>query len=383
MSDIGFSVIFFACVCISFLLSGMEAGLFQLNRLRLRNMGRRGDQRANVLLQYLEKPEQFLWTILVGNILANVVVVTMGAVYIKKLIPCGVTFWTVFLFFVFAFYLVCDLIPKMLFRFYATPLCLPTVYPFKFIYTMFSPIVIIINQVAKNVIKLTGGKAYTGKIFASREEIKHFMREASAGLSREELMMIDRVLDIKNITVKHLTIPFQKVTAVDLRAPISEALNLFNKTGYSHLPVIQKKNGDIAVAGIISLRDVIYHVDTQPTGPDQNKPSGKNENSMSVSTKKTDSENNVHTPLEGADSRPTVQTPKHMDSQDVSTPVRTIAHYIKPALFIHEDVKLEDALKKLQRSGRKLAIVLNSEHKEIGIITLNDILGFMFGEVEL
>lgn len=344
MSDYGFSIIFFIGLCISFLLSGMEAGVFQLNRLRLRNMGRHGDTRANVLLNYLERPEQFLWTILVGNILANVVVVMMSAVYLKKLINNNGVFWIAFLIFVFAFYLVCDLVPKMLFRLYATPLCLSMARPFKIIAIVLSPIVLIINRVAKFVIKWTGGKEYTGKIFASREEIKHFMRETSAGLSKEELMMIDRVLDIKDVTVKHLTIPFHNVTTVDLHAPITAALDLFNKTGFSHLPVTHKKNGNIVVAGIISLHDVIYSVDAPIEIEAQKESLHENEN------------------------RPTTFM---------------VAHYVKPALFIKEDVKLEEALKKLQRSGREIAIVLNSDNKEIGIITLNDILGFVFGEVEL
>lgn len=358
MSDIVFTIVFFVGICVSFLLSGIEAGLFQLNRLRLRNMVRRGDKRATTLMQYLEQPERFLWTILVGNIIANVTVVTMAAIFIKKLINNTAVFWFVFLIFVFAFYVVCDLIPKILFRTYSTPLCLSLVFPFRFIYTILSPIVFVINQVAKNVIKLTGGKAYTGKIFVSREEVRYFMREASDGLSKEELTMIDRVLDIKKITVKHLTIPFHEVTTVDLRAPIQIALDLFNKTGFSHLPVIQKKNGNIAVAGIISLRDVIYSVDAPLAC------SGK-EPSHQISENKSSNDF------------------KELDNLESIPAVKTIAHYLKPALFIHEDIKLEEALRKLQRSGRKLAIVLDSEHREIGIITLNDILGFMFGEVEL
>lgn len=344
MNDVAFSIIFFIGLCISFLLSGMEAGLFQLNRLRLKNMGRHGDKRANVLLRYLEQPEQFLWTILVGNILANVTVVAMSAVYLRKMINNNWLFWIAFLIFVFAFYLVCDLVPKMTFRLNATQLCLSLARLFKLIYIILSPIVLIINHVANILIKWTGGKAYTGKIFASKEEIKYFMRETNAGLSKEELMMINRVLDIKDITVKRLTIPFQNVTVVDLHSPINVALELFNKTGYSHLPVIQKKNGNSVVAGIISLRDVIYNLDL---------------------------------PLE---------SDKENSSADVNEKrpgIFMVAHYVKPALFINENVTLEDALKKLQKSGRKIAIVLNAENKEIGIITLNDILGFIFGEVEL
>src|SRR3954452_16895130 len=60
---------------LSFLFSGMEAGVLALNRLRVRQLMRTGNRRAQLLHQYLEKPEDFLWTILIGNTLANFVAI--------------------------------------------------------------------------------------------------------------------------------------------------------------------------------------------------------------------------------------------------------------------------------------------------------------------
>ena len=59
------------CLLLSFMLSGMEAGVFALNRLRIRRLARSGNGQARRLHGFLEKPEQFLWTILVGNTLVN------------------------------------------------------------------------------------------------------------------------------------------------------------------------------------------------------------------------------------------------------------------------------------------------------------------------
>src|SRR4051795_8649230 len=60
-----------ACAVLSFVLSGMEAGVFALSRLRIRQQMRAGKRSALVLHRYLENPENFLWTILVGNTVAN------------------------------------------------------------------------------------------------------------------------------------------------------------------------------------------------------------------------------------------------------------------------------------------------------------------------
>src|SRR5262245_49809782 len=70
-------LVFVFCLALSFFLSGMEAGVFELSRLRIRHLMRAGQPRARVLYGYLEKPENFLWTILVGNTLANFVAVSL------------------------------------------------------------------------------------------------------------------------------------------------------------------------------------------------------------------------------------------------------------------------------------------------------------------
>src|SRR6266700_4961685 len=64
-------IVFAICLALSFLLSGMEAGVFALSRLRVRQQMRSGRRSAKVLHHFLENPENFLWTILVGNTVAN------------------------------------------------------------------------------------------------------------------------------------------------------------------------------------------------------------------------------------------------------------------------------------------------------------------------
>ena len=67
-------LLFATCLVLSFILSGMEAGVFALSRLRIRRQMRAGKRSARVLHDYLENPENFLWTILVGNTVANFII---------------------------------------------------------------------------------------------------------------------------------------------------------------------------------------------------------------------------------------------------------------------------------------------------------------------
>src|ERR1700761_9336544 len=77
------------CFGASFLLSGMEAGVFALNRLRIRRLARAGKPSARILNDFLEKPERFLWTILVGNTLANFIILGWLLAELHELFPVG------------------------------------------------------------------------------------------------------------------------------------------------------------------------------------------------------------------------------------------------------------------------------------------------------
>jgi CBS domain containing-hemolysin-like protein len=62
---------------------------------------------------------------------------------------------------------------------------------------------------------------------------------------------------------------------------------------------------------------------------------------------------------------------------------KTAADYVRPALYLDEDLRLEVALRRMQRSGQRLAVVLGRDRREIGIVSLQDILKVVFGEVSL
>ncbi|HEY9174249.1 MAG TPA: CBS domain-containing protein, partial [Verrucomicrobiae bacterium] len=64
-------------------------------------------------------------------------------------------------------------------------------------------------------------------------------------------------------------------------------------------------------------------------------------------------------------------------------PTRPVSAFLKPALFLDEDIRLEVALRRLQRAGQPLAVVLGRDKQELGVVSLEDILKTIFGEVKL
>ena len=313
---------------LSFLFSGMEAGVLALSRLRVRQLMRTGNLRAVILHDYLEKPEDFLWTILVGNTLANLAAVGLLAVLLHQWLGNWPVLLTAsFLAVMFLFYALCELLPKMLFRMFPNRLCLSVAGPFRFIHLALSPLVVFMTRLSRGLLHWTGGKTFTGNLFGSREEMRLFMQESAQGLTSEERMLINRVLDLQNITVRNVTIPMDQVATVTMQTPMGEALKISQERKVYQLPVWRGGGGAMRIAGLLSLRAVLYQAELDTS--------------------------------------------------------RTAGDYVKPAFFLEEETRLEEALKRMQRGGQRLAIVLGRDQREVGIVSLQDILKVIFGEVKL
>ena len=319
---------FIACLAVSFVLSGMEAGVFALSRLRIRQQMRAGKASAKVLHDYLENPENFLWTILVGNTVANFLI--LGWLVMRLHGALGdfrVWFVVVFSVAVFLFYAFFDLLPKMLFRMYPNRLCVLLARPFRFLHLALRPLVALVETFSGVLLRWRGGKVFTGHLFGNREELRLVMQDSAQAFTSEERAMINRVLDLQTLTVRQAMKPLDQAVAITAQTPVSAALALCRERGFTRLPVWESREGGQRIIGLLALNTLLY----QP-------------------------------------------------ALDMAKPV---GDYVKPALFLDEDLRLEVALRRLQRSGQRLAIVLSRERREIGLLSLQDVLKVIFGEVSL
>jgi CBS domain containing-hemolysin-like protein len=141
--------------------------------------------------------------------------------------------------------------------------------------------------------------------------------------------MIGRVLDLQNITIRQITTPMSKVVAVPAQSPVAEVLTLGRERGVNRLPVWreQQKQGERRVEGLLNIWSLLYA--------------------------------------------------ENLDEK------KTARDFLKPALFLDDEMRLEVALRQMQRTGQRLAIVLGRDQRELGIVSLQDILKTIFGEVRL
>jgi len=316
------------CLCASFLLSGMEAGVFALSRLRVRRLARAGKPSAKLLHGFLEKPENFLWTILVGNTLANFLILGWTLLKLREAL-LGHQIWiaAAFAAAVFLFYALFDLLPKMFFRAHPNQLCLLAAPVFRLLHVVLSPLVLIVEDVSKIMLRLTGGRAFTGRLFGSREEMRSVMQESAQAFTSDERAMINRVLDLQNFTVRQIARPLAEVVTVEAQTPLGDAFRLARERRLWRLPVRETRDGHPRIAGLLALGPLLYR-----------------------------------------------------DDLDLQKPA---AAHMTPALFVNENMRLEVALRLMQRAGHRLAIVLAREGAETGVVSLEDILKVMFGEMKL
>ena len=316
------------CLVASFLLSGMEAGVFALNRLRIRRLARGGQPSAQILNRFLEKPEKFLWTILVGNTLANFII--LGWILAKLhewFLGQTILIVTLFAVIVFFFYTFFDLLPKMLFRAHPNTLCLSAARGFRIVNVLLGPLVLIVEEVSQAILHWTGGQVFKGQLFGNREEMRAVMRESGQTLTDDEHAMVNRILDLQNFSVGQIAKPLAEMVAVEAPTPLREAIALARAKNLSRLPVWEVRDGQRRIAGLLDIGPLLYR-----------------------------------------------------ESLDVEKPASA---YMFPAVFVNEGIRLEVALRLMQRAGQRMAIVLSRERAEIGLVAVKDILRVMFGEMKL
>ena len=229
---------------------------------------------------------------------------------------------------VFLFYALFDLLPKMLFRAHPNQLCLAAANVFRPVHFVLRPLVWLVKTASTALLRWTGGHAFTGRLFGNREEMRAVMQESAQALTTDERAMINRVLDLQNFTVRQIATPLAQTVAVEAQTPIRDVLAL------------AREQETFAPAGLGNAR--------RPA---------------------------PHRRLAGAGRRCCSAMNSICD--------KPASAHMTPALFLDEDMRLEVALRRMQRAGQRLAIVLGRDRSEIGIVSLEDILKVMFGEVKL
>lgn len=310
-----------------FLFAGVESGLFALSRLRVRQQTRAGNRRAATLNGYLADSEGFLRTVATGVSLFQVLAIGCAILLFYKfsrhapgLFPFVLVAAGI------VFYVPGSVLPRVLFQIYPNRLCIFLAPFFWFLALPVKPLEWLVARVAAMPFSPLRGRPFRGKVYGTRDELRLMMQE-TPGLTNEERAMIHHVLDLQNLSVKQVSVPISKVATVSTDTPVSEVLAIYRERGFSRLPVWKVEASRRYLAGLVDLSSLIFEEELDET----------------------------------------------KKAEDV----------LSPCVFFPAEMRLEVALRELQRTNQRLAIVKDRDGTELGIVSLQDILKVIFGEVSL
>ena len=306
--------------------AGAETGLISLNRVRLRHEVERQNRRALILNGFVENTERLLGTTLLGNSLANVLVGVYASVLAVHFFGRGrveVTLAATIL--ASALLLVVgEIAPKTLFRRYPHRLCMTMADALNATAWLLAPFVGVLGFIMRAVVRL-GGKAEPPRsFFVNREELKYLAKEGEAGgaLTSEEREMIDGVFDFPYKTVHDVMVPLARAVTVRSDTSLTELFQTSQRSGFARFPV---SDGD-RIIGIVNIYEILF----DDTGRDR----------------------------------------------------QTAGQLMQKPQFVLSTERVNRVLPVLRAGRRPISIVIDPQGKHVGLLTIEDIVEEIVGDVE-
>lgn len=304
--------------------SGSEIALVHADRLKLYHLANQGHRGAALVLKLFHKPEVLLGTTLVGTNISVVVLTTLGTILMIRFFGEYGDIYA-FLLFTPLFLIVGEVVPKSVYQQKADLLGPIIVYPLQFFSWLFYPVVFVFSWVARRVAHLAGVEISPLELFTNREQIRTVIEMAEQGadidvFDRDRIMRVTRFADT---TVGQAMIPITEMTTLSNDKTTQDAVRLARQRAHFRLPIYEGEHNQII--GIVSF--TMWDL---------------------------------------------------MDPKLIEQP---LSELMKPAYYVTTHQLLDDLLHILQQRKDHMAIVVDEFESAIGMITIEDILEEVVGEV--
>ena len=311
------------CLLAAMFFSAAEMAFIAANRLRLRHLAAEGDATAIRYLEAFRHPERVLSTAMMGVTIAQVVA---ASALTFALIPyLGAAAWLVAALTLTPIMLVFgEVIPKAVAREWATSLILKLYRPLTWAGHLLAPFVTLANGSVTVILRTFGGPRADTRSFVSREELKALLalEPGEASVSTQEAEMIDKIFDLGDTTVREVMVPLVDVVMLSETATTAEAMALVQRRGFSRIPVSRER--ETSVVGVVTAMDLLRR----------------------------------------------------------GGQVRDVAELMRPPTFVPETKRIDDLLREMQKGRNQLAVVVDEYGAATGIVTLEDIVEEIVGEIQ-
>ena len=315
-------VFILALICSAFF-SGSEVALFSITRAKVRTLLHEEKPGSLALSSLKQSPDRFLITILIGNNIVNILGASIATAVAIGIFGEGgfavtvATFVVVVLLLIFG-----EISPKMYATRHSTAIALSVSPTIHLLSRVFSPIIWFFNKVAG---KITGGTAFTHHLI-TEEEIKEWIDvgQEEGTIEKDEQEMLHSVFEFGDTRVREVMTPRIDVVMIEDTVSPEDALEIFKKTGFSRLPVYHEHID--AIRGVLNIKDTFVAV---------------------------------------------------MDQRH-QVPITELC---SEPLFVPETKKIDDTLREMRGKKTHQAMVLDEYGAFVGIITVEDILEELVGDI--
>ncbi len=326
-------LVILVCLLLSAFFSGMEIAFVASNRIFLEIEKQQKGLRALGLKLLTKNPSRFIATMLVGNNIALVVYgIFMGDRILQLLVQQSyLTGSTEFL---LLFYqtlistgiilLTAEFLPKVFFQLYANTFMKIFVAPAAFFYFLLSPITALIIALTDSILKRFGVAADQVQLSISKVELGNYIEEQVERTKDKEnldaeIQIFQNALEFSEVKAREAMVPRAEITAVDQSIALKELYDIFVSTGFSKILVYKD-----------TIDDIIGYV----------------------------------------------------HAFELFKKPKKIQHALLPVAFVPEPMPVNKVLKVLTKQHKSIAVVLDEYGGTAGIVTLEDIVEELFGEIE-
>jgi putative hemolysin len=247
------------CVVVAALASATETALTSVGRLRVRHLAEEGSEAAAVLQRLQQDPNRFLSTVLVVNTVALILASFATTLLSIRYLPPSFGFWgdlAVSLMLSILLLIFAEVTPKTLAIRRAERLALIAAGPVDALAKLLRPVLWFITLVSRAI---TGGRAARAP-YLTEEELMTLLHvsEEQGVIEEEEREMIHGIIQIGDKSVREVMVPRTDITAIPRDAMLDEIVRIFREHRHTRLPVYE---GDLDhIVGLIHIKDLLLYL---------------------------------------------------------------------------------------------------------------------------
>ncbi len=324
-----FLIILLVMVLLLFLkgfFSGSEIALVNSDKLKMHHKANQGHSGAKRVLKLFQTPDILLGTTLVGTNISTIILTTLGTMLMIRSFGQLGDLYAVLLF-TPLFLILGEIVPKSVFQQKSNEIAPVIVYPLRVFSILFYPLVFVFSRIARLCVRLVGGGKAEQNVFITREQMRMVVDMADRGANVDvfDRARIKRAIRFADTSVGEAMIPVADMTAINRNRDSRSAITLVRRRGYNRLPVYSRNISNIV--GVVTLTT--------------------------------------------------------WDLMDPELSNQTLEKLIKPVHYVSPYQTIDQLLPVLRNRDDHMAIVVNEFGSAIGMITMEDILEEVVGEIDV